>query len=625
VGLLVDNSVVVIENIYRHIEEGADRFTAAVKGTKEVALAISASTFTTIAVFLPMVFSTGMVSILVRGLALTVSFSLLVSLVIALTIVPTLATIMFNKNNTMMQKIAWFEWFRDKYMIILNWCLHHRVKTVLMVIFSILISALLLTRAGAEFIPSGDQPFILMSVKMPKGTVLEETNAIVSQIETILAKTEGVETFLVMVGAPDDAQAQGDGQSPADQSEATIFIRVVDEKLRNVTSQEIMQDLRSKIPRVQDGDVSFQTNMMSADQTSPVELKLFGNDLEQLTSLSREITRIMAGIPEIIDIQNTMQIGSPEIHFSVNRDKAMQYALTPLQISNAMRTATTGSVIGVFRDKGDEIDIRLQYKPEQRQTIDDINEIRINSPLGISLPLNTLVTQKYGTGQSRINREGQVRKATITANIHGSDLAKVTRNLQTRLDPFVKSLPMGYNLEFGGSYKEMREGFVTLSLAFLLSMVLVYIVMACQFESMKQPFIIMFTVPLCFIGVSLALFISGQTVSVISFVGLIILCGIITNNGIVLIDYVNQLRENGVEKHEAILKAGHDRIRPVLITSLSTVIAMIPLAFSSGQGSEMKTPLAVTIIGGLLSATFMTLVVIPVIYSLVDRIRFKDS
>jgi HAE1 family hydrophobic/amphiphilic exporter-1 len=294
-----------------------------------------------------------------------------------------------------------------------------------------------------------------------------------------------------------------------------------------------------------------------------------------------------------------------------------------MQIANSIRTAIQGSTIGVFRDKGEEINIVLAYRPDQRHTLEDYMEIRIATPLGFSIPLNQIVSHETGEGQIRIEREGQSRKATITANIHGADLAGATQRLQKTLEPFVNSLPLGYSLVFGGSYKDMVEGFVTLTLALLLSLVLVYVVMASLFESLKQPFIIMFTFPLCIIGVSFALFFTGNTISVPSFVGLIVLSGIILNNGIVLIDYANQLRLSGVEKHEALLKAGFDRLRPVVITSLTTVIAMLPMALSSAEGAEMKNPIAITIIGGLLSATFFTLVIIPVVYSLVDRISFK--
>ncbi len=623
VGMLVDNSVVVIENIYRHIEEGMDRMSAAIQGTREVALAISASTFTTIAVFLPMVFSTGMTAILVRGLALTVAFSLLVSLVVALTIVPTFASILFKRDIDIHKPIAWFEYLRNKYIILLKICLAHRVKTLLSVLFFIILSVLLVMQTGAEFMPVADNPFIMMQVKLPKGTVLEETDALIMQIEQVFAETEGIESYLSMAGAADEGGAQADPTNPQSQAEAIVWAKLTDKQNRNLSHADIMELLRTKIPDIKDGEIVFLVDPMSGNAKSPVEIKIFGNDLEQLQLLSNEVSRLIQEVPDLRDIQNSLSEGSPEIHFKVNRDKAMQYGLTPAQIAGSIRTAVQGSVIGIFRSKGEEINIRLQYQADQRSTLEDFKEIRVNSPLGVSVPLNHLVDTEYGVGHTRISRESQVRKATITANIIGKDLAGITKKVQKQIEPFMQSLPIGYNLEFGGTYKDMVEGFVTLSLALLLSIVLVYIVMASQFESLKQPFVVMFTVPLSLIGVSIALFITGHTVSVPSFVGLIVLSGIVVNNAIVLIDYTNQLRNKGVEKHEALIKAGYDRMRPVFITALTTMIGMLPMAISKAEGAEMKNPMAVTIIGGLLSATFFTLVVIPVIYSLFDKISFK--
>ena len=615
VGMLVDNAVVVIENIFRHIENGKDTVTAAIDGTKEVGMAITASTFTTIAVFLPMVFSSGMTSVMVRGLALTVSFSLLVSLFVAFTIVPTIAAVLFKDKDILYKKLTWFEFLRNIYVTFLKWCLKNRGKTILGVVALLIISALILSGTGAEFMPAGDNPFVMLSIKMPTGTTLEETDALVSQVEKVFDSTPEIEAYLIMAGASDDSAARAGDDNPSDQTEAVIWGRLTHFSSRTRTQPQILEALRPQIPNIEGGEISFVDMMMGGAQSSPVEIKIFGNDLEELSLLARQVSQLMQDVPNIRDIQNSMVERSPEIHFRINRDIAMQYGLTATQIASTIRTAINGTNIGILRARGEEIDIRLQYKPEQRLTVEDFAEIRVSSPMGFSIPLNQLVTQEFSLGHSVIVREGQVRKATLTANILGSDLAGVTRELREKIQPFMSSIPIGYTLEFGGAYQDMIEGFITLSLALLLSIVLVYMVMASQFESLKQPFIIMFTMPLCVIGVIVALFITGQTVSVLSFVGLIILSGIIVNNAIVLIDYANQLRDKGYNKHDALVKAVFDRIRPVLITSLTTIFGMFPMAISKGEGSEMMNPIAITIIGGLMSATVFTLIVIPVIYS----------
>jgi HAE1 family hydrophobic/amphiphilic exporter-1 len=617
-GMLIDNAVVVIENVYRHIEMGKDRFRSAIDGTSEVALAVSASTFTTIAVFLPMVFSTGMTAVLVRGLALTVSFSLLVSLAVSLTVVPTLASVFFTDKAGQNKKIPWFETVRKIYISILAWCLAHRGKTASFVLLSIIVAAFIFSSIGAEFMPDPDTPILLLNVKMPKGTVLEETDAFVRQIEQVFAQTEGVKTFLALVGAADEGGAQA-GDNPSTSAEAMIFASLHDKDKRDISNKEIIENLRMQIPSIKNGEITFVTNAMAGSQKPPIEVKIFGSDLDELKRLATELTLIMQNEPDLRDIKNTMGEGSPEIHFQIDRDKAARYNLTSAAIAASIRTALQGSVIGVFRHRGEEINIRLRYPEDQRNTLEDVREIRINTPMGGSIPLNHILSEQLAEGHARISREGQTRKVTVSANIHGSDLAGATRKLQKSMESFSKSLPIGYYLEFGGSFQDMQEGFTTLALALLLSIVLVYIVMASQFEDLKQPFIVMFTMPLQIIGISLALFLTRNTLSVASFVGIIICSGIVTNNGIVLIDYVNQLRRKGMDKYEALIKAGNDRVRPVLITSVTTVIAMLPMAISQGQGSEMKSPMAITIIGGLLSATFFTLVVIPVIYSLFDR------
>ncbi|MCL2064932.1 MAG: efflux RND transporter permease subunit [Candidatus Cloacimonetes bacterium] len=623
VGMLVDNAVVVIENIFRHLEEGADRITASINGTKEVAMAISASTFTTIAVFLPMVFSGGMTAILVRGLALTVAFSLLVSLFVALTIVPTIASVIYSDKTDLYKKLNWFEWIRDRYISLLKWCLKNRKKTIFAIFITLIFSALLLTQTGAEFMPASDNPFVMLSIKMPVGTTLEETDALVAQIENVFDRTPEIESFLIMTGASDDSQARAGDGNPTNQTEAVIWGRLVNFRNRDKSQPEVLEFLRTQIPHIQGGEIAFVDAMAAGGSTNPIEIKIFGNDLEELSLLAGQISQLMQEVPNIRDIQNSMVERSPEIHFRINRDMAMQYGLTATQIASTIRTAISGSNIGILRTRGEEINIRLQYREDQRMTIEDFSEIRIYSPIGVSIPLNQLVTQEFGEGHAVIVREGQVRKATLTANIVGSDLAGVTRDLRTKLNPFIMSMPIGYVVEFGGAYQDMIEGFITLSLALLLSLILVYMVMASQFESLKQPFIIMFTLPLCIIGVALAVFLTGSTISVLTFVGLIILSGIIVNNAIVLIDYANQLRQKGMSIHEALVKAGYDRMRPVLITSLTTVIGMLPMALTNAEGAEMQNPIAITIIGGLLSATFFTLVVIPVIYSLFDKEKEK--
>ncbi len=624
VGMLVDNAVVVIENIYRHVEQGHEKIYAAKIGAKEVAMAITASTLTTVAVFLPMVFSDGMTAILIRGLALTVAFSLFVSLFVALTIVPTMASIFFEKNSKMIGDTHWFDKIRNPYVRILKWCLANRGKTVLGVIVMLLICIGLMFTLGAEFMPEGDNPFIMMKVVMPKGTALPETNNMIKQIEDVFAKTEGIENYMTMIGSMDEGGSQADPGNPHSPAEAIVWAKLKPKKDRSMSQEEISEHIRKQIPKITDGEVIFVKNAMTGTNTPPVEIKVFGKDLEEIKRISLQVQKEIEKVEGIRDVQNSISEGNPEIHVKVDRQKAFQYGLTPAQTGLNLRTANQGSVIGIFREGGEEIDIRLRYLAQNRETLDDLTRVAIPTMTGENIPLSQIATIENGEGPSKITHERQNRKGTITANIIGRDLGTTSKDIQKRLKPLQENMPLGYSIEMGGTYEDMVEGFKTLFLGLLLSIVLVYIVMASQFESLKQPFVVMFTVPLAFIGVALALFVTQTTISVASFVGVIVLGGIVVNNGIVLIDYVNQLRNQGIEKHEALIKAGYDRLRPVFITSFTTVIGMLPMAISRGEGSEMKSPMAITIIGGLLSATFLTLVVIPVIYSLVDKISYKE-
>jgi len=619
VGMLVDNAVVVIENIYRHVELGHDKMKSASIGAKEVAMAITASTLTTVAVFLPMVFSSGMTAILVRGLALTVAFSLFVSLIVALTIVPAMASVFFRKESKMMGNVSWFDKVRDPYIRMLKAALNHRVKVILIIIAALLISIAMMISLGAEFMPEGDMPFIMMKLEMPKGTALSETNKMVKQIEDVLGNIEGVDNYMTLLGTTDDEGMSGNQGMPGSTAEAVIWTKLKSKSERSLSQEQITEHIRTQIPPIAGGELIFIKQGMGGGNANAVELKIFGKDLDEIKNISQLVENRIAEVEGIRDVQNSVSEGEPEFHVKVDREKAFQFGLTPAQTAMNLRTANQGSTIALYRESGEEYQVKLRYQPENRETLTDLNNVLIPSPLGVNIPLSQIASIEKGEGPSSIAHERQNRKATVTANITGRDLAGASRDVRRVLKPIQDDLPLGYSIEMGGAYEDMLDSFKTLLLGLILSIVLVFIVMASQFESLKQPFVVMFTVPLAFIGVALALFITQTTISVTSFVGLIVLGGIVVNNGIVLIDYVNQLREQGMAIHDALIKAGHDRIRPVFITSFTTIIGMLPMALSSGEGSEMKAPMAITIIGGLLSSTLLTLIVIPVIYSLVDR------
>ncbi len=629
VGMLVDNSIVVIENIFRHLEMGKNRIEAAKVGANEVGMAITASTLTTIAVFFPMIFSEGMTGILVRGLALTVAFSLLSSLFIALTVVPVIASLIFKANVEAPTQNRFsfqrqFDKLKNRYLKMLNFVLHHRAMTLTLVTVLFFSSFGLIYFIGTDFMPERDVPFTILNLKMPVGTSLEETDTIVNQIEEIFMETDGIKNVMAIIGPMEEGMM--DPGNPQYVSEAQIIGRLVDLKDRKYSNEKLQAQIRSRIPEVEGARINFLSSgeMMGGGAAHPVHIKIFGRDLNRLNTIARDIEEKINVIEGVSDVQNSMAQARPEAHIVIDKQKAFHYGLTTAQVASAIKTSTLGTIAGIYRFGGEEINIRVRLAEKYRATKDDILQLSISSPLGITIPLNQIATIEYAEGPIKIDRENQNRKVDITASVTGTrDIGGKVEEIKKELADLIDKLPAGYFVEFGGTYKDMKEAFSTLTLALILAIVLVYLVMASQFESLKQPFVVMFTIPLAAIGVMVILFLTGITLSVASFVGGIILAGIVVNNGIVLVDHTNQLIRGGMEKHEALLKAGSDRMRPVLITALTTVMGMLPMALSTQEGAEIKVPLALTVVGGLISATFFTLLVIPVIYSVVEKIKYK--
>ncbi|MCF7858525.1 MAG: efflux RND transporter permease subunit [Candidatus Cloacimonetes bacterium] len=627
VGMLVDNSIVVIENIYRHIEMGEKKVEAAKVGAVEVSTAITASTLTTIAVFFPMIFAEGMTGILVRGLALTVAFSLAASLFVSLTIVPAIASVIFRKTAARPahdKSEQMFEGIKRRYIKVLNWALNHKLKTIIIVAVLFILSLIIPISGmiGTEFMPGQDIPIMALHITAPVGTSLEETDQIVRQCEDAFMKVEGIQHVMSLVGPMSDAQAQADPTNPQEVNEAQVFARLEMQKDRNISYDEIQNRVRMQLPKIDGAEVNFlsREQMMGQGQSNPIEIKLFGKDMVVLREFAARIEDRIKSVKYVSDVINSVKVGKPEAHIIIDKDKAFKYGLTTYQVASAIKTAALGTQAGIFRQGGEEINIFVRLEESTRNSFDDIMHISIVSPAGFSIPLNQIAHIEFAEGPRVISHEKQTRKVTISANITDTkDLGGVVKNVQTNIKDIVADLPTGYFINISGAYEDMMEAFKTLALALLLAIVLVYIVMASQFESLRQPFIVMFTIPLAVIGVMMILALTGTTLSVVSFVGAIILSGIVVNNGIVLIDHMNQLRTKGMEKTAAIIQAGKDRLRPVLITAITTMMGMLPMALSTSEGSELKAPMALTVIGGLISATFLTLILLPVIYSIIAK------
>lgn len=619
VGMLVDNAIVVIENIYRHLEHGTPRAEAAKRGASEVAMAITASTFTTVVVFLPILFSQGLASQLFRGVALTIIFSLLSSLFVALTIVPMLSSVLFKARRTHETTAGWFTPIRTVYVRILSRVLNRPGITLGAVLLAVVISGVIGVRfLGREFMPAADSNRFLMRIDLPIGTTLEETERIVGRIATRLREMPEVRIVGEIIGRS-ETERGGDAADITGPHSAQLFVRLVESDERRKSEKEIQDRVRSILPDLRDANFTFQSMGAMGSSGKPVKVNVYGKDLEVLEEISRNLEVAIQGVEGLRDIESSFSKGRPEFHFVVNKQKALSLGLVPFMVQQTLETANLGRTATFLRTGEEEIDVRVVLEDRFRDEIEDIKNVPVQSRTGAMIPLGQVIDIVETTGPTMISRDNKFRVATIDANLVGRDLGNVVKDIRARLAPIQDALPEGYRVSYQGEFEDMQETFGQLALGLLIAVLLVYMVMASQFESLVHPLVIMITMPLSIVGVVFLLVLTGKTFSVVAFIGLVILAGIVVNNGIVLVDYTNQLRRQGMGVRDALIESGRTRIRPVLITAGTTIMGMLPMAVSTSEGSELRGPMSLTVIGGLASATLLTLVVIPVIYLLFDR------
>jgi HAE1 family hydrophobic/amphiphilic exporter-1 len=491
----------------------------------------------------------------------------------------------------------------------------------------LIISFAIVPFLGTEFMPAMDREMIILSVKMPVGTSLEETDRVVTMVERLLAAAPGVETVSAQAGSQAESNPadMAGGFSTTGSHEGLIWVGLVRKRERDLSDKEILEEIRGKLPKLKDAKIEaidFGAAMMGGE-SAPIEIKIFGEDINMLGEVADNIVDRIQDVEGLRDVTHSLAEGKPEYHISISREKASRMGLQVNQVANAVQTASLGKVVTRYREGNEEFDIRVRFKEKFRDSLDDIKSIPIMTPFNSMVSLEQVASIERGEGPIRINRENQARVVKVTANIAGRDLGSIVRDIKKRIAKVESGLPSGYFIEFGGQYEQMQEAFIIMAGAFALATLLVYMIMASQFESFKHPFVIMFTIPLAIVGVTLALLISGQPVSLPALIGFIMLGGIAVNNGIVMVDYINQLKRREVDKREALLQACTVRLRPVLITAFTTILGMLPMALSVSEGAEMRAPMAIAVIGGLTATTFLTLFVIPIIYSLFDRVKFK--
>ncbi len=629
VGMLVDNSIVVLENIFRNVEEGKPITDSSINGASEVGMAITASTFTTVAVFFPMILAKGITGKLIRPMALTITFSLLCSLFVAITIIPMFSDLFLRKiNREMLLKNRKFEMMglRRFYVRSLYMVLHNRGKFVAGVILLFVISLAIIPMIGTEFMPKMDRSMILMKVSLPVGTKLEETVKVLGMLSKRFSELPGLIAVSEQAGISEEyAQDAANEMSPSGPYEGTMWIYLDEMGNRPYSDLQMVDMVEKSMPEMENVKIEMidMGQMMMGGSTFPIEIKVFGSELDKLKDITDRIAEAIKDVKGIRDVRTGLQEGKPELQLVIDRDAANSYGLSSYQVSNVIQIATVGKVANQFRKGGDEWNIRVIMDKEQRKSLDDILQIPVSTPDGRKILLSTIADVKEGTGPLKINRENDVRVVKVNANIFERDLGSVVKDAQKIINnDILPTINDGYDIVYGGQYEDMIDTFIQLFMALGLAILLVYMVMASQFEHFLYPFIIMFTIPFAFIGVSFTLLLFGKPVNLPVFVGMIILCGIAVNNGIVLVDYINRLRRG---KHEedfkAIVHAATVRLRPILITALTTSMGMVPMMLSKSEGSEMRSGIALVIIAGLATTTFLTLYFVPCLYSIFSRIK----
>ena len=644
IGMLVDNAIVVIENTFRRIEEeGDDPVKGSILGASEVGMAITASTLTTIVVFLPMVFATGITAKFTRALALAITFSLISSLFVALTVVPLLSSFLFKKktgtrpaaakapNSFKKMLLTWqgFEKARAAYRRSLEKVLR-RPKLAIGVVLAVFAASLaLIPILGTEFMPTMDQDMIFLKVTMPVGTSLEETNRVLLLVEKKAKEDPDINVVTVQAGSqaevnPSD-MASGTGSTGS--HEGILYIGLKKKDFRKRTADKITEDLRSVFPKIKNArfeSIDMSSSFMGGAQT-PVDIKLFGKEIDELKKRADIIVEKIKDVEGIRDVNHTLALAKPEYHIKIDRERTARLGLMLGQVGNTVQTATLGKVATRYRDADEEVDVRVRFKKVYRDDISEIRNIPLVTALKKTVYLDQLATIEPGQGPIRIDRENQSRRVSITGNVSGRDIGSVIKDVKKRLRKMERELPQGYFLEYGGSYEQMIDAFKVLLGAMLLATLLVYMVMASQFESLLDPFIIMFTIPMGLIGVILGMLVTGSPINLPVWIGFILLEGIAVNNGIVMIDYIHQLRKSGIETHTAILQGCATRLRPVLLTALTTILGMFPMAVSKSSGSEFRAPMALAVLTGLVTTTFLTLYIIPVIYAQFEKVKFGKA
>ena len=624
IGMMVDSSIVVLENIYRRRHElGEDRRTAAIAGAGEVATAIVASTVTTLVIFLPLAFAQGVSGALFQQLAIVVAFSLVVSLFVALTLVPMLSSRLLGNGNGAARRTPLLERVGERvfrsvesfYLSVLRDALRARVATVFLAFGMLGLALLLVPAIGTEFLPPSDEGEIRVSGEMEVGTRLDLVDRQTKLMESLVfPRVPELAGSVVSVGAS--------GWNPGDATEGEIQISLVPLTQRDRSNTAIADDLRahleSKVPgmiirtRAPQGQRMLERLVGGGDGLT---LEIRGFDLATLDALAAEAARVTADVPGITDVRVSRESGVPQELVRIDRDKAADLGVSVQRIASTLETALGGTRAGQYRQAGQEHQILVRLRDARSLPLEEILDLTVRSDRGEDVSLRNLVSIDQDRGPLLIERKDQQRYSTVESNISGRDLGSIASDVLARLDDI--PLPIGYDFVLAGAYQEQQKAFRELQIMFVLAIVLVYMVLATQYESLRDPVVVMFSVPTAAVGVIITLYLTNTTLNIQSYIGCIMLGGIVVNNAILLVDQAGRLRrDEAMPSREALIEAGRRRLRPILMTSLTTILGLLPLALGIGEGADAQAPLARAVVGGLLVSTLVTLVLVPAVYSL---------
>ncbi|SRR5579883_402819 len=641
VGRLVDDSIVELEAISRHYNErkkGQSKIEATLAAASEVATPIFVSTLTTVIVFLPVVFLTGIAKLLFVPLTITIAVALFGSFFVSRTITPLLCLKFLPPEKELNRGSQKFSdrtrvYFHDRleavdqgYARMLEWALGHR-RTIIVSILAIAAASVFLFKfIGTEFFPDQDESVFTVTMKLPVGTRVEETEKAVVNMENILQKNiPEMQAMVSDIGVPSARSGNFFGRNSGSHA-ANIQISLTPPDERQRTVFDIINAIRPKISNYPGASVyvspsGFLRFLLNFGSAAPIDIEIRGFDLDQGTALAKQVLGIVRSTPGAVNAQSSREDNLPELRVNIDRDKAGILGIDVAQISNTINAGINGAVASLYTDPvtGNQYNILVRLSENYRQNIDDLKKLLLTTPSGEQVLLGSIADITQDASPVQIDRKYQQRIIDVTAEVSGRDLGSVAKDIQAKLDQI--AIPPGFEVKVGGNVEQQQKTFGDLTMAFGLAILLVYVVMASQFQSLLDPFIIMFTVPFGIVGVLWALFLTDTTLSVTSFQGIIVMVGIVVSNGILLIDYTNHLRMRGESLKDAVIDGGRTRLKPILMTSLATVLGLIPMAVGIG-GEKTQAPLAIAVIGGLSLSTLLTLFFVPTIYTIFEE-RFR--